>query len=125
MENKSIEQEKNHYLYEKGIKVYYYIPSDKGKDEELPILFVLPGIERNSKSILANMRETAERKRIILLSPRFDPDKYSPEMYNRGNVAIRSTNGYEYTIQKDSSQFTFKKFIRIFTDFCLRNRINQ
>ena len=52
------------------------------------------------------MRETAERKRIILLSPRFDPDKYSPKMYNRGNVAIRSTNRYEYTIQQDSSRFT-------------------
>ena len=82
--------------------------------EELPILFVLPGMERNSKSILANMRETAERKRIILLSPRFDPDKFSPEMYNRGNVTIRSTTGHEYTIQEDSSQFTFKKFIGIF-----------
>ena len=77
-------------------------------------------MERNSKSILANMRETAERKRIILLSPRFDPDKFSPEMYNRGNVTIRSTTGHEYTIQEDSSQFTFKKFIGIFNNFVQR-----
>lgn len=125
MDEKCTKQEKNQYLYETGIKVYYYIPSNKGKNEELPILFVLPGMERNSKSILANMRETAERKRIILLSPRFDPDKFSPEMYNRGNVAILPSEEDEYTIQEDSSQFTFKKFIGIFTDFCLRNRFHQ
>ena len=115
-----LEQEKNHYSYEKGIKVYYYIPSNKGKNEELPILFVLPGMERNSKSVLDNMREVAERKKIILLSPRFDPERYSPEMYNRGNIAIRSSSGQEYTMQEDSSQFTFKKFIGIFNDFVQR-----
>ena len=108
---------KNKYQYEEGIKVYYYIPNDIGVDEELPILFVFPGKPRNSASVLNDMIETAERKRIILLSAKFDFEKYSPEMYNRGNVAIRSTTGHEYTIQEDSSQFTFKKFIRIFTDF--------
>ena len=108
---------KNKYQYEEGIKVYYYIPDDIGMDEELPILFIFPGKPRNSASILADMIETAERKRIILLSAKFDFEEYSPEMYNRGNVAIRSTTGYEYTIQENSSEFTFKKFIRIFTDF--------
>ena len=105
------------YQYEDGIKVYFYIPDDKGMEEELPILFVLPGKPRNSDSILNDMIEIAERKRIILLSPKFDFGKYSPEMYNRGNVAIRSTIGHEYTVQEDSSQFTFKKFKTIFIDF--------
>ena len=105
------------YQYEDGIKVYFYIPDDKGMEEELPILFVFPGKPRNSASVLNDMIEIAERKRIILLSAKFDFEKYSPEMYNRGNVAIRSAIGHEYTIQEDASQFTFKKFKTIFTDF--------
>ena len=105
------------YQYEEGIKVYSYITDDIGVDEELSILFVFPGKPRNAASILEDMIETAERKRIIILSVKFDFEKYSPDIYNRGNVAIRSTTGHEYTIQEDSSQFTFKKFIRIFTDF--------
>ena len=108
---------KNKYQYEEGIKVYCYIPDDIRVGEELPILFVFPGRPRNSASILEDMIETAERKRIILLSAKFDFEKYSPEKYNRGNVAIRSITGHEYTIQEDSSQFTFKKFKTIFTDF--------
>lgn len=111
---------KNKYQYEDGIQVYFYIPDNISVDEELPILFVLPGKPRNSASILADMLEIAERKRIILLSAKFDFEKYPPEMYNRGNVAIRSTIGHEYTIQENSSQFTFKKFIRIFNDFVRR-----
>ena len=110
------------YQYEEGIKVYCYIPDDISMDEELPILFVFPGKPRNSDSILADMIETAARKRIILLSAKFDFEKYSPEMYNRGNVAIRSTTGHEYTIQEDASQFTFKKFKTIVQKFGLTNK---
>ena len=34
-------------LQEEGIKVYFYIPDDIAGDEELPILFILPGKPRN------------------------------------------------------------------------------
>lgn len=93
-------------LEKKPINVHYYIP-ENGDSKTMPILFVMPGTERNANDYLNGWIAQANSKKIIILSLEFPSSHYSNSQYIEGGLYSGSTLNNE-------SQWSFSVIDPIF-----------
>lgn len=72
-------------LSSRPVKVHYYIPA-KGDRATMPVLFVLPGQERNAADYLASWRQAADRRHFMVFALEFPADAYSSSQYIEGGM---------------------------------------
>ncbi len=69
----------------KGVSVRYWLPENFAKDD--PILFVLPGVDRDAQSYRDSWVPYARRENALLLVPQFSSEDYpGSRSYNLGNM---------------------------------------
>lgn len=89
------------------ITVWYYAPSPVKPN--LPVLFVMHGMERNGQEYRDAWIEHAKKKRVVLLVPEFSKSAFpDSDDYNRGDVF--SSSG----ALNNRDQWTFTTIERIF-----------
>lgn len=71
-------------LNHKPVTVHFYIP--KGDVSRMPVLFVLPGVNRNADEYLDAWKEGADKKGVMVFSLEFPKSFYSPEEYIEGGM---------------------------------------
>lgn len=72
-------------LASRPVRVHYYIPRD-GDATSMPILFVLPGQERNAADYLAAWHNEAASRHIMVFALEFPADSYTSAQYNEGGM---------------------------------------
>jgi pimeloyl-ACP methyl ester carboxylesterase len=83
------------------MRVFYYSP--KADADDLPIVIMLHGAERDASNYLNGLMETANKLGCKIIAPEFDAeDFYGPDSYNLGNVYNRIKKKYY-----PSDQWTF------------------
>lgn len=93
-------------LESKPINVHYFIP-EEGDSKTMPILFVMPGTDRNANDYLNAWIAEANRKKIIILSLEFPSAYYSTSQYIEGGL-------YSGTTLNNESQWSFSVIDPIF-----------
>lgn len=71
-------------LKHKPVNIHYYIP--EGDVKTMPVLFVLPGINRNAADYQKCWKQGADRKKVMIFSLEFPADYYTSEEYNEGGM---------------------------------------
>ena len=72
-------------LKNKPIRIWYYNPSDD--PSELPVLFVMHGVNRNADDYRDNWVELAEKYQVIVIVPEFSKEHFpGAENYNLGGM---------------------------------------
>lgn len=72
-------------LKDKPVNIHYYIPAD-GNMATMPILFVMPGVDRNAGDYLNAWVEIAKNKKIMVFSLEFPLATYSSSQYIEGGM---------------------------------------
>ncbi|MGL4293663.1 MAG: hypothetical protein ACRCSQ_08825, partial [Bacteroidales bacterium] len=85
-------------LKHKPVNIHYYIP--QGDTKTMPVLFVLPGVNRNAADYLKCWKSGADRKQVMVFALEFPTAYYSSEEYNEGGMM----NG---TSVKPESEWSF------------------
>lgn len=93
-------------LESKPINIHYFIP-EGGDVKTMPILFVMPGTNRNANDYLNGWISQANSKKIIILSLEFPSSSYSTSQYIEGGL-------YSGTTLNDESQWSFSVIDPIF-----------
>ena len=76
-------------LRHKPVNLYYYIP--EGDMKTMPVLFVLPGVNRNAADYRKCWKQGADRKKVMIFSLEFPADFYTSEEYNEGGMLVNNT----------------------------------
>ena len=115
---------------EKTIKVYYHKP--EAFSSETNILMVIPGAGRNGDSYRDAWVEASERHNVLILSPMFEEENYPFEDYHlcglmeelnleesisfseNSNQVTLEEEALTYSINKNSEEWLFQDFDRIF-----------
>jgi hypothetical protein len=72
-------------LNEKSVKVWYYNPDSTNKN--LPVVFVLHGVNRNGDDYRNNWIDLADEYQLLIAAPEFSGEDYpGSEGYNLGNI---------------------------------------
>lgn len=85
-------------LSHKPVRVHFYIPA--GDVSRMPVLFVLPGVNRNADEYLDAWKEGADQKGVMVFSLEFPQSVYSSEEYIEGGL-------FSGTVLKPESEWTF------------------
>lgn len=85
-------------LSHKPVTVHFYIP--KGDVSHMPVLFVLPGVNRNADEYLDAWKEGADKKGVMVFSLEFPKSTYSSEEYIEGGMFAGDQ-------QKPEAEWTF------------------
>lgn len=86
-------------LATRPVRVHYYIPQG-GDMTVMPILFVLPGQERNAADYLAAWHNEAARRHIMVFALEFPAGYYTQAQYNEGGM-------FDGGVLLDASQWSF------------------
>lgn len=106
-------------LSHKPVTAHFYIP--KGDMSRMPVLFVLPGVNRNADEYLDAWKEGADKKGVMIFSLEFPKSTYSTDEYIEGGMfdgsSLKSEKDWTFSlieplfqhIQKElnNSQSTF------------------
>lgn len=69
----------------KKMEIFTYQPA--GADANSPVVFVLPGLNRNADEYRDSWVENAKKNKLIVIAPRFSPTDYpGNDGYNLGNI---------------------------------------
>lgn len=71
-------------LKEKPVNIHYYIP--EGDVQAMPVLFVLPGVNRNAGDYMKSWKAAADRKHVMVFALEFPVAYYSGAEYNEGGM---------------------------------------
>lgn len=74
-------------LADKPVYVHYLIP-ENGDKTTMPVLFVLPGQERNAADYLKAWTETALNKDVMVFALEFPTAYYNSDLYQAGGVMV-------------------------------------
>lgn len=97
------------------INVYYHRPQNWKNGDK--ILVVFHGVSRDARGYFKALEQDADEKNILLICPEFTKEKYpGSRYYNYGNVR----GGKNYSVQMDSSKWTYNAVNRIIAD--IKNR---
>lgn len=72
-------------LADRPVKVHYNIPQ-KGDISKMPVLFVLPGLERNAADYLASWKPLSEAGNFMVFVIEFPKQTYSTDQYIEGGM---------------------------------------
>lgn len=86
-------------LAARPVRVHYYIPQD-GDMATMPVLFVLPGQERNAADYLAAWHNEAALRHIMVFALEFPASDYSSSQYNEGGM-------FDGSVPLDPEQWSF------------------
>lgn len=92
------------------IPIYYYIPED-GDLKNMPIQFVMHGMNRNAAVYRDSWLDKARYYGVIVLVPEFDEKQFPSAAYQRGNV-MDSHGNYNYV-----EDYTYNIIDAIFLTF--------
>jgi hypothetical protein len=108
--------------YNKDIRVFYYIPTNK--TNTTPILFVFHGTERNAEEYRNSTIEKATLLGFIVIAPEFSEANFPDgDAYNLGNVFIDGDNPSPSTLNPEQ-KWTFSIIEPLF-DFVKTNINNS
>lgn len=96
-------------LSHKPVNIHYYIP--EGNSKEMPVLFLLPGINRNAEDYLQAWEKYAINKKVMIFSLEFSSAMYSSEEYIEGGMFKNNT-------LKPEEEWTFSIIEPIFEFIC-------
>lgn len=98
------------------INVWYHLPA--GADADMPVVFILHGVNRNASDYRDNWIAEADRGRFLVLAPEFSKADYPKSRgYNLGNIT--DTNGQP----TPKSAWSFSVIEKIFTDVTASNHL--